>query len=150
MTERSRIKFNPQNKEIEIEGSEEFVKIYFEKICGLLSGCLDNGARNFHRPSGRTGEISPEGDPVAEGMPKNRLRRKSGNASGGAKDGRKGKRGTILNTVLALIRSRKEGSTTTQLKDETGFTERQIWTVIYKAERAGKIRREKRGVYVGV
>jgi len=34
----SRIKFNPVTKEIEIEGSESFVKAYFDKIHEMLSG----------------------------------------------------------------------------------------------------------------
>lgn len=37
MEEKSRIKFNPVTKEIEIEGSESFVKVYFGKIQKLLS-----------------------------------------------------------------------------------------------------------------
>jgi hypothetical protein len=38
MDGQSRIKFNPVTKEIEIEGSEKFVKTYFNKIQSLLSG----------------------------------------------------------------------------------------------------------------
>jgi len=38
MGEQSRIKFNPVTKEIEIEGSEKFVKTYFDKIQAMLSG----------------------------------------------------------------------------------------------------------------
>lgn len=34
----SRIRFNPVTKEIEIEGSEKFVKTYFDKIQSMLSG----------------------------------------------------------------------------------------------------------------
>ncbi len=36
MEERSRIRFNPATREIEIEGSEEFVRIYFGKVQKLL------------------------------------------------------------------------------------------------------------------
>ena len=38
MGAQSRIKFNPVTKEIEIEGSEDFVKAYFDKIQAMLSG----------------------------------------------------------------------------------------------------------------
>lgn len=34
----SRIKFNPVTKEIEVEGSEQFVKTYFGKLQAMLSG----------------------------------------------------------------------------------------------------------------
>ena len=37
MKEKSRIRFNPVTKEIEIEGSEEFVKTYFGKLQGMIS-----------------------------------------------------------------------------------------------------------------
>ena len=37
MEERSRIRFNPVTKEIEVEGSEEFVRTYFDKLHQLLA-----------------------------------------------------------------------------------------------------------------
>jgi hypothetical protein len=38
MKDRSRIRFNPVTKDIEIEGSEEFVKAYFNKLRETISG----------------------------------------------------------------------------------------------------------------
>jgi hypothetical protein len=38
MSENSHIKFNPVTKEIEIEGSETFIKIYFDKLQEMISG----------------------------------------------------------------------------------------------------------------
>ena len=38
MAERSRVKFNPVAKEMEIEGSESFVKATLDKIQAILSG----------------------------------------------------------------------------------------------------------------
>ena len=38
MKENSRIRFNPGTKEIEIEGSESFVKTYFNKLQAMISG----------------------------------------------------------------------------------------------------------------
>jgi hypothetical protein len=37
-TEQARIKFNPEKKEIEIEGSKEFVTTYFNKLQNMISG----------------------------------------------------------------------------------------------------------------
>ena len=38
MKNNSRIRFNPGTKEIEIEGSEGFVKAYFNKLQEMISG----------------------------------------------------------------------------------------------------------------
>lgn len=45
MVEISRIKFNPVTKEIEIEGSEKFVKTYFNKIQTMLTGKKETGTK---------------------------------------------------------------------------------------------------------
>lgn len=44
--------------------------------------------------------------------------------------------------------SSREGITTTALKEKTGLAERQIWIIIYRAEKRGKIKKTKRGIYV--
>jgi hypothetical protein len=41
MRENSRIRFNPVTKEIEIEGSESFVKIYFKKLQVMVFGLAE-------------------------------------------------------------------------------------------------------------
>ena len=41
MNEQSRIRFNPVTKEIEIEGSEAFVKTYFNKLQAMMSGVTE-------------------------------------------------------------------------------------------------------------
>jgi len=38
MKEKSRIRFNPVTKEIEVKGSELFVKKYFNKLQAIMSG----------------------------------------------------------------------------------------------------------------
>ncbi len=109
--EKSRIKFNPVTKEIEIEGSEQFVKKYFSIIQTMIT----------------ESRVSREPVPV--------------------KRTRAGRKGSKTATVLALIGSAKNGITTTDLKKKTGLADRQIWAIIYKAEREGKIRKAGRGVY---
>ena len=37
MKENSRIRFNPVTKEVEVEGSESFVKAYFSKLQEMIS-----------------------------------------------------------------------------------------------------------------
>jgi len=47
MKDRSRIRFNPVTKDIEIEGSEEFVKVYFNKIQEMI---LDSSKEIVEEP----------------------------------------------------------------------------------------------------
>ncbi|MEI8173632.1 MAG: hypothetical protein WCH07_09145 [Deltaproteobacteria bacterium] len=58
------------------------------------------------------------------------------------------KRGDMSKAVKALIQDSPEGITTTELKEKTGLTEWQIWNIIKKAKKAGKIKQAKRGVYL--
>jgi hypothetical protein len=128
MEERSRIRFNPATKEIEIEGSEEFVRTYFGKVQKLL---LDPGSKDekpkppkIRRPAGKSKKV--EKKTGAKIVPKK----------------------TLMDTVVGLICGSKEGITTTTLKEKTGLAERQIWSIIYRAEKRGKIKKTKRGIYI--
>ena len=62
--------------------------------------------------------------------------------------GRKAKKVTPTAEVLKVIKSRKEGVDVTTLKQVTGFTDGQTRGILYRASRAGKIKRISRGVYV--
>jgi len=59
------------------------------------------------------------------------------------------KRGDMSKAVLSLIQDSQEGISTAELKEKTGLVERQIWSIIAIAKKTGKIKQEKRGVYVG-
>ncbi len=140
MTEQSRIKFNPITKEIEIEGSEKFVKTYFDKIQSMLVGMTVSSVKVSARGTARqakTGEEKPARNAreLKKAVPK-------------TAEGKKAKRGSKMNTVLQLILDSKQGITTTELKKRTGLTDKQIWAVIYRAEKMGKIRKERRGIYI--
>ena len=52
--------------------------------------------------------------------------------------------------VLEVIKARKNGTDVATLKQITGFTDGQIRSIIYRANRQGKIKRISRGVYVSV
>jgi hypothetical protein len=129
MDERSRIKFNPVTREIEIEGSEDFVKNYFNKIQKLLS-VAEEPVQTGQRAK-RTG-VARRARKVVVKLP-------------GEK---KGKKKSNFDTVLELIMGSSEGINTTELKQRTGLSEQQIWGIIYRAEKVGKIKKAKRGVYV--
>lgn len=128
MEEKSRIRFNPVTKEIEIEGSEAFVKTYFQKLQDLLSKSPEkkNEAhlQKSTRPAGKAKKAQAE--------------------PGESKDGKE----TQMDAVVSLIRKTEEGITTSALKEKTGLAERQIWSVVYRAEKQGKIKKTKRGLYV--
>ena len=62
----------------------------------------------------------------------------------------KGKRITNIAAVLELIQGNPEGISTTQLKKKIKLSERQIWSIVDRAAKIGKIQKIKRGVYGAV
>jgi|WetSurSiteA1Bulk_404760.scaffolds.fasta_scaffold27147_1 hypothetical protein len=151
MEKRSRIKFNPVSKEIEIEGSEKFVKTYFDKLQGMISGSEGK------RPA-------VKGKPIkAKAVPPRRAKKAAGTAKASHvikakkipkmvkhKTGKKSpaaKRTTNIDAVVTLIREYAEGITTAELKEKTGLAESQIWNIVNRATKEGRISKIKRGVY---
>ncbi|MFH1977292.1 MAG: hypothetical protein ABIJ52_17350, partial [Pseudomonadota bacterium] len=49
--------------------------------------------------------------------------------------------------VVTLIQGSIEGISTAELKEKTGLTGEQIWYIINRSSKAGKIRKMKRGVF---
>jgi hypothetical protein len=129
MTESSRIKFNPVTEEIEIEGSEKFVKTYFDRIQKMLS-------KSQEAPSIKA--------PVKEKP----VKEKAGKVAKKKTAKKKAKKVSNADKVLTLIKESAEGSTTAELKENTGLTEQQIWAIVNVAKKQGKIMNAKRGLYV--
>ena len=132
METRSRIRFNPATREIEIEGSEEFVRIYFGKVQKLLLAPVGGKEEKPKPPRAR-----PAGKP-----------KKMKKKTGPKKVPKKVPKETLLNSVVRLIRGSEEGITTAVLKEKTGLAESQIWSIVYRAEKQGKIKKTKRGIYM--
>jgi len=128
MEEKSRIRFNPVTKEIEIEGSEAFVKTYFQKLQDLL---LQSPGKKNEMP------LQESARPV----------RKAKKAQA-KPDKKKAAKETQMDAIVSLVGSTEGGITTSALKEKTGLAERQIWSVVYRAEKQGKIKKTKRGLYV--
>lgn len=123
MVEKSRIKFNPATREIEIEGTEAFVKKYFDAIQKLLTATSQPPAEKTVKAAAeKKGRKEPTGK--KEAKPSN------------------------TETVLNLIKESKSGITTPELIKKTGLADKQIWPIIYKAEKLGKIKKAGRGLYV--
>jgi len=128
MKEKSRIRFNPVTKEIEVEGSEAFVKTYFQKLQGLLS---QSPRKKNEKPSQKSA----------------RSMRKAKKAP--TKPGKKkAAKETQMDVIVSMVGRAEGGMTTSALKEKTGLAERQIWSVVYRAEKQGKIKKTKRGLYV--
>jgi hypothetical protein len=54
---------------------------------------------------------------------------------------------TATDRVLRIIRRHKRGVDIAKLKARTGFDERKIGNILYRAHKEGKIRRVSRGIY---
>ena len=160
----SRIKFNPVTKEIEIEGSESFVGTYFDKIQSMLSCTQEAVAaapikekplkeKAIKEKTVRKARQSKKTTVVAEQIieqlaKKIRQSKKAQKVLKEEKLVKEPKRGDMSKAVLSLIQDSPEGITTTELKEKTGLTGRQIWSVIPGAKKRGKIKQAKRGVYI--
>lgn len=152
----SRIKFNPVTKEIEIEGSEKFVKAYFDKLQSMLSGKQEAVAAAPVKPKlakavkEKTVKEKAIKEKPIKGKPAKKVL-KSKKAQIAPKEyvsAAKSKKGGMSKTVLALIQNSPEGITTTELEDKTGLKDKQIWAIISNAKKVGKIKQAKRGLYV--
>ena len=57
------------------------------------------------------------------------------------------KKVTNIDTVVGLIQGSAKGISTAELKEKTGLAENQIWNIVNRAAKAGKVKKIKRGVY---
>ena len=55
---------------------------------------------------------------------------------------------TVVDAILGTILGSKKGVTTSDIMEKTGLNKNQVWNVVSRAKKAGKIRTVQRGVYV--
>ena len=122
----SRIKFNPNTKEIEVEGSEQFVKTYFKKLQTMLSDKETAEKATVH---GKAAKKSKQA--IAKGK-------------------KPAKQTSKTAQILSLIQKSPQGISTADLEKKTGLTDRQIWAIVHRNEKKGKVKKIKRGVYTAV
>ena len=60
------------------------------------------------------------------------------------------KRVTHIGMIIGLVQASTEGISTAALKEKTGLAESQIWNIVNRAAKLGKIRKMKRGLYGAV
>jgi len=147
MAEQSRIKFNPTTKEIEVEGSEAFVKTYFEKLQSMLFGAEGVVEKPAQKP--KVAKTVKEKHVKEKPAKKVRQSKKATKAAKKEVPAEKGKRGDMSKAVLALIQESPDGITTADLKAKSGLKESQIRAIVNSAKKRGLISNSKRGVYVG-
>jgi hypothetical protein len=146
MKSNSRIRFNPVTKEIEVAGTEKFVKTYFGKLQAMISGPADKkvGSKKELKTAKAAPVIADKKKPTAvKARPQKKAEKVAKKKPGG-------KRITHLASVIGFIQESPEGISTAELKEKTGLVERQIWSIVNSASKAGKIRKVKRGVYGAV
>jgi hypothetical protein len=137
MKENSRIRFNPITKEVEVEGSESFVKTYFSKLQAMIPGSPKEAVAVKEKPVKvkAASKKKVEKKPKAVKSPVKKVK-KSGE-----------KKVTNIDKVIALIQASTEGIKTDKLIEKTGLNKNQIWNIVNRATKEGKIKKVKMGLY---
>ena len=60
---------------------------------------------------------------------------------------KKTEKGTAVDAVLGIIGNSQAGVTTADIKKETGFDNKKIWSIIMRAKKQGKVKSIDKGVY---
>ena len=60
----------------------------------------------------------------------------------------KGRKATASDAVLGVITRSKKGIDTAGLKEKTGFNDTKVRNVVFRLKKQGKIKTEKKGLYV--
>jgi hypothetical protein len=160
MKKNSRIRFNPVTMEIEVEGAEAFVKTCFERFQAMIPGSSLEKATTANEPKtvkaalrGKA-EMKPKAkvspDLKAPKAPKAVKPQKARKAKKPGKKAPAKRKLTNIDAVVSLIQGAPGGISTAELKTKSGLNERQIWSIVNRASKGGKIRKAKRGVYGGV
>jgi len=135
MKNNSRIRFNPVTKEIEVAGTEKFVKTYFKKLQAMMSGPAEKTVAVKKAPKAAKVALEKKAEKKAKRVKKT------------GKKAPTEKKVTNIDAVVSLIQGAPEGISTSELKTKTGLNEPQIWSIVNRAAKAGKIQKVKRGVY---
>jgi hypothetical protein len=146
MKKNSRIRFNPVTKEVEVEGTEEFVKTYFDKLQAMISGVAEKKAAIRKEPK----PIKATPVKADKKRPKAVKKRPKKKAVKIAKKKPGIGRVTNIDMIVGLIQGSTEGISTAEIKGKTRLAESQIWNIVNRATKTGRIRKIKRGIYGAV
>ena len=153
MGKTSYLRFNPETREIELEGSEEFIKSYFDKLQQKLPQSSGEGKKEPQAatalPAKKT-KVKAKAKAKAEAKAKVIIPapRKAIKVAGKKATARKSQEASLFDKVVGIIQDSAEGITTSELNVKTGLTDRQIWGITSRAAKLGKIKKTKRGIYL--
>ena len=149
MGKTSYLRFNPETREIELEGSEEFIKAYFDKLQQKLPQSSGEGKKE---PQAATTLPAEKAKVKAKAKTKAKAKipapRKAIKVAGKKATARKSQEASLFDKVVGIIQDSAEGITTSELNVKTGLTDRQIWGITSRAAKLGKIKKTKRGIYL--
>ena len=112
MKENSRIRFNPGTKEIEIEGSESFVKTYFNKLQAMISGTPEKKTKESKPVKAAPVKAEKKQPKAVKELPSKAAKKATKKEPGE-------KRITHIASVLGLIQESTEGLSTADLKEKS-------------------------------
>ncbi len=147
MKNHSRIKFNPMTREIEIEGSEAFVRAYFSKIQKVFSG--SPGKARKKRKQTKSAGAAPR-KKALKALKKARPRPITPAKETPGKTSVNTRKVTNVSAIVRLIQASADGISAAALKEKTGLSERQIGSIADRAVKDGKIRMMQQGLYGGI
>jgi hypothetical protein len=149
MRKTSYLRFNPETKELELEGSEEFIKSYFDKLQQKLPQSSGEGKKEpvatITLPAKK---VKLKAKARAKAKAKIPAPGKAIKIAGKKAIARKSQEASLFDKVVGLVQDSAEGITTSELNVKTGLTDRQIWGITGRAAGLGKIKKTKRGVYL--
>jgi len=149
----SRLYFNPVTKELELEGSEEFIKTYFDKLQGMLPGAPvkvaaeQKAAKELPVKKERVKKATIAKNPVPKKVTKVEITAPK-KVTKAVKEKSREKKGNLTASVIELIKGSPKGITLADLIEKSGLTARQIISITSRVAKEGKIKRAGRGTYI--
>jgi hypothetical protein len=145
MKKTSYLRFNPENKEIELEGTEQFIKTYFDKLQQMLTQSSGEVKKEREAPKKLPVNKAKVKTNATKAIP---ALKKVVRVAGKKATARKAQEVSLIDKVVGLIQDSETGMTTDELKDKTSLTPKQIWALTSRAVKLKKIKKTKRGVYL--
>jgi len=147
MAKSSYLRFNPETREIEIEGSEKFVKDYFEKLQQMLPKLSGEEVKGLEATTVLSVKKDKAKKKAKVEIPDPKKEVKAARKKPAAKGP---KALSLIDKVVGLINDSETGVTTAEIINKSGMTPKQIHAITARAAKLGKIKTTKRGVYVPV
>lgn len=154
MAKISYLRFNPENREIELEGTEEFIKAYFDKLQQMLpqAPVQAKASEAVKVLPVKNARIKAKAAASARTKARDEIPtlKKTVKVTNKKSAAKKPKKVSLIDQIVGLVQDSETGMTTAEMKDKTGMTPKQIHAITSRAAKLGRIKTTKRGVYVPV